>query len=205
MRKMTNLDAHQAAINLIDEQLRALPISLAAIAHPSGPPHISDVLGNLLQCRSKRRNGTTGSVGNIVAGGAAPDIVPGWDAANEILLTDPLQRNSYSRTVIGNALLAVGMFLKEHGMAAMRTPEIQFLDHVCDAILNVNRFTLDSAYMPIATFDGLMIDASLDGSHLFGDGTHAGFMEFGDALALLLWLSRYFRDGRHFVTGGDAG
>lgn len=121
------------------------------------------------------------------------------------MLSDPLRKNACLKVVISNALLAVGMFLKEHDMAAMRTPEIQFLDHVCDAILNGNRFTLEPGYMPTATFDGLAIDGNLDGNCLFGDGVNAGFMEFGDAIALLEWLLRYLRGERNFVTGGDAG
>jgi hypothetical protein len=97
------------------------------------------------------------------------------------------------------------MFFKEHDMAAMRTPEIRFLDHVCGAILNGNRFRIDPGYMPIATFDGLAIDSKLNGVLLFGDGVSPGFMEFGDAIALLQWLSRYLRGERSFVAGGDAG
>ena len=205
MRKMRNQDAHQAAINLIDEQLRALPVSIAMIAHPSAAHSTPEVLHSLAQLQSKRRNRVTGSAGNIVASSAAPHPALNLAAANDALLTDPLQQNIYLRTIIGNALLAVGMFMKEHGMAAMRTPEIQFLDHVCDAILNANRFSLAASYMPIASFDGLRIDGSLDGSYLFGDGTHAGLLEFGDALDLLHWLSLYLRGERNFVSGGDAG
>lgn len=87
----------------------------------------------------------------------------------------------------------------------MRTPEIQFLGHVCDAIFNNNTFDIDPGYMPIATFDGLIVDSVLSGTLLFGDDVTEGFMEFGDAIALLQWLSHFFNGEKDFVTGGDAG
>lgn len=49
-----------------------------------------------------------------------------------------------------------------------------------------------------------MIDSTLNGSPLFGDGVNEGFMEFGDAVALLQWLARYLRGEKNFVSGGDA-
>lgn len=205
MERMNSHAAYQAAIDLIEEQLRTLPVSLAMIVHPPAAREDPSMQRSLAQLQNKRRTHTTGSVGNIVAGNAPHDSILDLAAANHFLRSSPVQRNAYLRVVIGNALLAVGMFLKEHDMAAMRTPEIQFLDHVCNAILNANRFTLEPDYMPIATFDGLVIDSSLDGNLLFGDGVRAGFMEFGDAIALLRWLVRYLRGENHFVTGGDAG
>lgn len=59
-------------------------------------------------------------------------------------------------------------------MAAMQTPEIQFMEHVVTVILNANTFKIEAGYMPIATFDGLVIDSSLHSSLLFGDGVREG-------------------------------
>jgi hypothetical protein len=206
MTKMSNDLAHQSAINLIREQLQALPVSIAGILHPSASDAVSaELLDNFSSLREKRRAHDTGSGGNIVAHAAKEDSTLDFHASNQTVLNDPLQRTASLRVVIGNALLAVGMFFRAHDMAQMRTPEVQFLDHVCDAILNANRFNLDTGYMPIATFDGLVIDGSLNGALLFGEGSQQGFMEFGDAIALLEWLSRYLRGERTFVTGGDAG
>ncbi|MGV3742939.1 MAG: hypothetical protein ACO1NO_11585 [Burkholderiaceae bacterium] len=206
MSKMSHEDAYQAAINLVEEQLQTLPVSIATILQPDTCQLASSgVLENIVQLQTKRRNKDTGSVGNIVASYANEEPGLNFHAACEALGKDPLQKGRYLKTVIGNALLAVGMFFKEHDMAAMRTPEIQFLDHVCDAILNGNRLRIDPGYMPIATFEGLVIDNKADGMPLFGDAVSAGFMEFGDAIALLQWLSRYLRGERNFVSGGDAG
>ena len=74
-----------------------------------------------------------------------------------------------------------------------------------DAILNANTFKVPQGYIPMATFDGLVIDSSLNGKLLFGDGQQEGFMESGDAVALLQWLAHYLHKERHFVSGGDAG
>jgi hypothetical protein len=206
MTKMSSDLAHQSAINLIEEQLQALPISVAGILHPSASDAVSaDLLESLTTLQNTRRAHDTGSGGNIVANAAQEGHALNFRASSHTLLNNPLQRTASLRVVIGNALLAVGMFFKAHDMAQMRTPEVQFLDHVCDAILNANRFNLEPGYMPIATFDGLVIDGSLNGALLFGDGAQAGIMEFGDAIALLQWLSRYLRGERNFVTGGDAG
>ncbi len=154
----------------------------------------------------------TGSVGHIVADAAQARPASKERASTELEVfagysfdIAPTHQQRYLSTVVGNALLAVGMFLKAHDMAAMRTPEIQFLDHACDAILNGNRFRLESGYMPMAGFDGLIIDSRLDGHLLFDQDGQPGFMGWGDAIALLQWLLRYWDGSRHFVTGGDAG
>lgn len=197
--------AYQGVMDLIETQLRALPLAMAAaIAMPADARVPRQDWETLLQSRRRKRSQDTGSVGNIVAAAAKgnPEVEV---CAAQPLPADATQRAEYLRVIIGNALLAVGMFLKEHDMAEMRTPEIQFLDHVCDAILNGNRFTLDPGYMPIATFDGLIINSQLDGALLFDQQGQQGYMGWGDAVALLQWLSRYLNGTQHFVTGGDAG
>ena len=203
MTKMSSKAAYQGAIELIEAQLRALPAALAVLVSPTPPTIPRNQCDDLLQSRRHHLR-DTGSVGNIVASASQdPPEVHVCMAMQPDL--NGGHRESYLITIIGNALLAVGMYLKEHDMAAMRTPEIQFLDHACTAILNGNRFQLEAGYMPIASFDGLVIDSSLDDTPLFDQHGQKGLMGWGDAIALLQWLLRYLDGTRHFVSGGDAG
>ncbi|HEY1181406.1 MAG TPA: hypothetical protein VGE56_03815 [Rhodocyclaceae bacterium] len=189
-------DSSTLAANLIDEQLRTLPISIAAIAQAFASGVIEPV-----PLQRKLRLVKTGSGGNIVADDAPPTA---GEIPPSISRTPHLQAECL-RVVVSNALLTVGMFMKEHDMLSMRTPEFQFLGHVVVAILNGNRFRVAPGYMPTASFDGLVIDASLDGMPLLGDGQTKGFIELGDAIALLQWLARYLRGEKNYVSGGDAG
>jgi hypothetical protein len=194
------------AIKLIEEQLQVLPLSIAMILRPADAGNLEPgMASNLMRLRRKTQSLKTGSGGNIVADKAQPDTALDFDTSHQALQKNPQLKTNFLRIVISNALLAVGIFLKEHAMGSMRTPEIQFLEHIVDAILNDNTFKIDPGYMPIATFDGLVIDNELNGAILFSDGIADGFMEFGDAVALLQWLSRYLRGEKNFVTGGDAG
>lgn len=181
------------AANLIEEQLRTLPILIAAVSQAFSSGQFAPV-----QLKKKLRLVKTGSGGNIVADEAPPSVE----------FSSPREAHSQSeclRVAVSNALLAVGMFMKEHEMLAMRTPEFQFLGHVVTAIHNANRFRIEPGYMPTAAFDGLVIDASLDGTPVFGEGQNKGFIELGDAIALLQWLERYLRGEKNYVSGGDAG
>lgn len=189
-----SLNSSTLAANLIDEQLRTLPISIAALSQAFSSGVIEPVA-----LQKRLRLVKTGSGGNIVADEAPPKV----DLA-------PPPRTPHSqaeclRVIVSNALLAVGMFMKEHDMLTMRTPEFQFLGHVVRAIFNANRFRIEPGYMPTASFDGLVIDEALDGMPLFGDGQVKGFIELGDAIALLQWLERYLRGEKNYVSGGDAG
>ena len=204
MSKMSGEKASQLAINLIEEQLQVLPISIAMIWQSADAGNVEEsLLAEVFQrkpCLLK-----TGSGGNIAASYAAVDSEWDFHASTQALHADPVQNNRYLRVVISNVLLTVGSYFKENNMAEMRTPEVQFLGHVYNAILRENTFDIEPGYLPIATFDGLVIDNRLNGTRLFGDGITEGFMEFGDAIALLQWLSRFLRGEKNFVSGGDAG
>jgi len=206
MSKVSDVEAWHLSVHLIEEQLRVLPITIAAILRPAD---ISSVEPRLLVenplLKRKPSGAKTGSGGNIVASEAPPDTTLDLHKSYQALHDDPAEKAHFVRIVVSNALLSVGMFLREHNMASMRTPEIQFFDHVLDAILNGNVFDIPAGYIPIATFDGLVIDEKIDGVPLFTENGTEGFMEFGDALALLQWLSRYLRGEKRFVSGGDAG
>lgn len=204
MTKISGKKASQLAINLIEEQLQVLPLSIAMIWQSADAGNVEEsLLVDVL--KRKPHQPKTGSAGNIAASYATVD--PEWDfhASTRALNGDSAQKNRYLRVVISNVLLAVGSYFKENNMAEMRTPEVQFLGHLCAAILNENTFDLEPGYLPIATFDGLVIDSQLNGTLVFGDGVTDGFMEFGDAIALLQWLSRFLRGEKNFVSGGDAG
>jgi hypothetical protein len=110
------------------------------------------------------------------------------------------------RTACANAILAVAAFFEQHGMGALKTPEVQFLMRIRDAALNANLFEIESGqYIPVATFNGLAISDKLDGAPLFGDGTTPGFLEFGDVAALLAYLSTHLSGVQIMVSAGDAG
>lgn len=181
------------AADLLDEQLRTLPLAIAAILQ--APEDVSLHAPHLPQ---RLRLVQTASGGNLVADTSAA-------TTGRACLLDTSTRQACIQNLLGNALLAVESFLKAHGMDTVRTPEIQFLGHLTDAILNDNTFALSAGYMPTASFDGLVIDARLHGMPLFGTPEQRGFMEFGDVLALLGWLSRYLRGETRYVSGGDAG
>lgn len=197
-------DASSMAVRLIEEQLQMLPVAIATILRPT---EIGDVDPALVRRMLKRKDvlPKTGSAGNIVARYADGDNILDFAASNKTLHGDEQRQQRFLRMVISNAILAVGMFFREHEMSQVRIPEVQFLGRVVDAILNLNTFQIDSDYIPKATFDGLVIDDSLNGSPVFGDETGAGLMEFGDGVALLQYLSRYLRGEKNFVSGGDAG
>lgn len=204
MSKMSGENASQLAINLIEEQLQTLPVAISMIWQAPNAGNVdTEMMAKVLQ--RKQRSAKTGSVGNIVGASALADPGLDFQDLNQAFRDDPLQQMRYLRVVVSNALLAVGAFFRSHGMASLRTPEVQFLGHVCDAIMNENIFHIEDGYIPIATFDGLVIDSKLNGTPLFGDGVREGFMEFGDAIVLLRSLSRYLRGEKNFISGGDAG
>ncbi|HWT72734.1 MAG TPA: hypothetical protein VN361_11155 [Oxalicibacterium sp.] len=197
--------ARLMAIDLIEEQLRVLPVSIATILQSEQVGDAGLAASAHLMLKRKRRASKTGSAGNIVADCAPPETSLNLQGSLRAIQASIDVKNHYLRVVISNALLAVGMFFRQHNMAEMRTPEMQFLGHVINAILNANTFKVETGYIPIAAFDGLVITADLNGALLFGDGNREGFMEFGDAIALLQWLSRYLRGESEFISWGDAG
>src|SRR5690606_18257053 len=203
--KMSGESACMHAIHLIEEQLEVLPISIAAILYAADVGKIESSLLTDLLLRRKPRPPKTGSGGNIVAKEATPTEPIDFREASQHLRAHPREKMEYVRVVINNAILAVGIFMRENDMASMRTPEIQFLGHVVNAIINHGRFKVNEGYIPMATFDGHIIDSSLNGKPLFDTEKDEGFLEFGDAVALLQWLSRYLRGEKKFVSGGDAG
>jgi hypothetical protein len=216
MNKVSSKEACRMAVSLIEAQLDVLPISIALLSSASSASSAeAGRIADTLQLQRKPRPAKTGSAaaivaadaGNGTAGETEADAPWTFDisASSRALRDDASRKLRHQRILVGNALLAVGMFLKEHGIAPTRTPEVQFLGHVCNAVINANRFRIESGYVPGASFDGLVIDSSLDGALLFADETQDGFMESGDAIALLQRLAQYLKGTQEFVSGGDAG
>lgn len=214
MDKISGKQACQLAAHLIEEQLEVLSISIALIVQRAQTDDLdANPIAKPIQLQRKHKPLTTGSsVATGATGANLPserqddftfEFLPPKQAQYEY--DNSLRQTDCLRVLISNALLAVDFFLKEHGIATSRTPEIQFLGHICNAIVNMNTFRIAPGYIPKATFEGLAIDSSLDGALLFGDGLNEGFMEFGDAIALLQALAHHLRGVPHFVSGGDAG
>lgn len=193
------------AIALIEAQLHTLPVSIAAVLEAFEVDAAEAALLEKLVLSRKPRQARTGSGGNIVA--AAAQALPPLDfrALSQGLEAQPRGKLDHLRILAGNSLVVVGAFLHRHDMLSMRTPEVQFLGHVMQALLNGNLLRIAPGRMPTAAFDGLVIDAGVDGRPVFDTADQEGLMAIGDAIALLQWLSRYFRGEGGYVSGGDAG
>lgn len=194
------------AAGLIAEQLgvlaRAIPAVVEAFENGGAEAgHLERVVNH-----RKLRLVKTASGGNIVADKAEhPDKRLELALDLSALERGAGRKHASLRVLVGNSLVSIAAFMRRHDMLDMRTPEFQFLRHVVDALLNGNTFSIKPGYMPVASFDGLVITEKLDGTRVFSEGTEPGFMEFGDALALMQWLSRYLQGERGYVSGGDAG
>ena len=204
MSNTQGLKASVLAANLIEAQVKTLPVTIAALSKTFEVGEVEQAYLDRILHHRKLKLVTTASGGNIVAEKAEhPDKRP---ADNTLLAVGQLyDKQTCIHLLVGNSLVTVGTFMQAHDMLDMRTPEFQFLGHVVDAILNAYTFNIKSGYMPVASFDGLVIDSHTNGMPVFSTGTATGFMEVGDALALLEWMSRYLRGERSYVSGGDAG
>ena len=118
MSKVSRNKTSLLAIDLIEEQLRVLPISIAMILRPAKASAAESGAAPILVLQRKNKAAKTGSAGNIVVGNAHAATVLDFEASNHVLSDNPQQQAIYLRVVISNALLAVGMFLKEHELAS---------------------------------------------------------------------------------------
>lgn len=228
MDKVSNKEACQLAVQLIESQLAMMSIAISngpsSGAGGDGRNHATKAgsdsdagagagdadsagTGNAIHLPRKGQPLKVGLPGSTVTSNAEAehDLRFEHQTLAQLRETDPSLEITYRRILAGNALLAVEAFLKKYDIAVSRTPEIQFLGHACNAIINLNKFHIEPGYIPVASFDGLTIDSTLDGAALFDDGINTGFMASGDAVALLQWLAHHLRGERAFVSGGDAG
>ncbi|BBQ00894.1 hypothetical protein BSFA1_60220 (plasmid) [Burkholderia sp. SFA1] len=105
-----------------------------------------------------------------------------------------------------NAILAVAEYFDIHRLSASRAPEVQFLMRLRDAAVNGNTFNLPAnEYMPHAAYAGLIVEPALDGTLLFSDGVKPGFIEFGDTVGLLRYLTKLLTSMQSIISAGDAG
>jgi hypothetical protein len=105
-----------------------------------------------------------------------------------------------------NAILAVAEYFDLHRLSASRAPEVQFLMRLRDAAVNGNTFSLAAdEYRPHAAYAGLIVDNTLDGTLLFSDGVRPGFVEFGDTVGLLRYLTKLLKSMQSVISSGDAG
>ncbi|MFM0048257.1 hypothetical protein [Caballeronia grimmiae] len=122
-------------------------------------------------------------------------------------LPDASQRMTFAlRVPCLNAILAVADFFDVHRLSSSRTPEVQFLMRLRDAAVNGERFRIGAdEYVPHAAYGGLIIDKTLDGAALFGDGAETGFIAFGDVVGLLGYLRKLLKSMQAVISSGDAG
>jgi hypothetical protein len=120
---------------------------------------------------------------------------------------DASQRLAFALHVpCANAIIAVADFFDVHRLSSSRTAEVQFLMRSRDAALNADTFRiLKGEYMPHAAFGGRVIDETLDGERLLGDGVTPGVIAFGDVVALLRYLRKLLHSMQSAISAGDAG
>jgi hypothetical protein len=195
-----------AGIALIEEQLAALRVYAAALTYWSETNEtVPDVMGAAGIMKRKRIPVETQlhTAGNPATNG---DETPEIPADLLPLGEDPARLASLVRVAGSNALLAVADFFQAHDLSTLRTPEVQFLMDLRNAIANGNRFAIGHGqYLLAASFEGLVIDETLDGTLVFGDGKQDGFVELGDVVVLLEVLMYHLRGMQRPSPGGDAG
>ncbi|SAL09861.1 hypothetical protein AWB71_00116 [Caballeronia peredens] len=131
-----------------------------------------------------------------------PDAAFSWPSFDT-----PEKRIAFAMIVpCTNALLAVAEYFDIHRLSASRAPEVQFLMRLRDAAVNGNVFRIAAdEYMPHAAYGGLIVDQTLDGTLLFSDGVRPGFIEFGDTVGLLRYLTKLLKSMQSAISAGDAG
>jgi hypothetical protein len=195
-----------AGVALIEEQLAALAMYAAALAYWSeSGESLSKVVAASGIMKSKRVPAET-QLHTSGGPSASGDQTPGVHADSPPLAKDPVRLASLVKVAGSNAILAVADFFEAHDIATLRASEVQFLMGLRDAIANGNTFRIESGqYLPAASVDGLVIDATLDGKLVFGDGLKDGFIDIGDVVYLLQVLMFHLQGMQRPAPGGDAG
>lgn len=198
-------DACDAGVLLIERQLIGLTTFITLLADWDGKGRtLPDLAASerYLQRRRTASHAVPHSEAGMNMKAKRAAIHPLWQKFQG----DPEAPSCVLRTACANAILAASAFFEQHSMDASKAPEVQFLLRIRDAALNSNIFEFESGqYIPVATFDGLAITDKLNGAPLFGDDTTPGFVEFGDVIALLTYLSAHLSGVPTLVSDGDAG
>lgn len=206
MISRSGIDRCKLGIALIEEQLLALVLYASTVAdwidHGKAPSDLA--AANSLLRRKRSRTGPQTHVEDGMPGveGEILGLGPSWAAFHQ----DPQRLSVVLRVASTNAILAVADFFEAHDLSELRTPEVQFLMRIRDAASNGNTFRIAAGErIPVASFNGLVINENLDGLPLFDDGVTPGFMEFGDTAALLRYLVDHLRGAQTLISAGDAG
>jgi hypothetical protein len=205
MPEENGLDPCSVGVVLIEEQLLALYMYASLLSDWIAKGNIApdlEAVKNMLEPRRSRSEQHPNSEDGIATKSEPPSLGLSWPA-----FEDESQRLSFAlRIASTNAILAVAGFFDLLRLSSSRTPEVQFLMHMRDAAANANKFDIKTGeYLPVAVFGGLVVTGKLNGSLLFSDGPTAGFLEFGDTVALLRYLAAHLRSVKSLVSDGDAG
>jgi hypothetical protein len=205
MPEHTSPDACRIGVAFIEGQLTMLHAYAALLSewieHGAPPPDFSRAAPLMARRRSHPEAHTHSEAGTPMKAPPSEDDLA-WPAFGS-----PEQRIAFAMIVpCTNAILAVAEYFDVHRLSASRAPEVQFLMRTRDAAVNGNTFVIPAdTYMPHAAYAGLIVDATLDGTLLFSDGVKPGFMEFGDTVGLLRYLTKLLKSMQSVISSGDAG
>jgi hypothetical protein len=205
MVRKTENDPVEIGIALIEEQLLALLLYASAVAdrtdHDKPSPDLATAYSLLRRKLSPAEPQTHVEDGTPGVERKSLGLAASWDALHQ----DPQRLSGVMRVASTNAILAIAGFFDAHGFSELRTPEVQFLMRIRDAIANGNRFQIEDERIPTASFNGLIITSELNGSPLFDDGVTTGCIDSGDVAALMRYLIDHLSGAKTMISDGDAG
>jgi hypothetical protein len=198
-------DACALGVALIDAQILMLCTHASLLAdwvEQGEPTPDLNAAERLLAQRRTHPEAHTHSEDGTPVKGESPHAAPAWPSFD-----DAGQRLAFALHVpCANAIVAVADFFDLHRLSSSRTAEVQFLMRSRDAALDADTFRiLKGEYRPHAAFGGLVIDETLDGHRLLGDGATPGVVAFGDVVALLRYLRKLLCSMQSAISAGDAG
>jgi len=109
------------------------------------------------------------------------------DPSLSYVAENPRATFAFLGLVIKSALLHVGDAFSAAGYLD-RSPELEFLRHVRNAVAHGNKFNIASPLKRPASFRSYSISEALQGCRLLRDREGDGYLHDGDALALLDYL-----------------
>lgn len=205
MVRKTENDPVKLGIALIEQQLLALLLYAGAVADRTGHekplPDLATAYGLLrrkllpTEPQPHVEDGTPGVERKALG------LESSWNALHQ----DQQRLLAVTRLASTNAILAVAGFFEAHDFSELRTPEVQFLMRIRDAVANGNMFQIEDERIPTASFNGLIITSQLNGSPLFDDGVTTGSIDSGDVAALMRYLIDHLSGAQTLISAGDAG
>lgn len=198
-------DPCRMGVAFIDQQLLALYTHASLLAdwiENGGPAPDLSAAEPLIESRHAHPESQAESSGGTPLKRPAPDPLPPCPCVD-----DASSRMSVAlRVPCLNAIVAVAAFFDTHRLSNSRTPEVQFLMRLRDAVVSADTLRLaPGESRPHAAYGGLVIDDDLDGRALFGNGVEPGLLTFGDVIGLLGFLRSLLRSMQSLISSGDAG